>query len=131
LHPGHVFFFEEAKKYGDVLIVSPGSDRTIRFLKGRDRPVLNQNLRAKMIAALEVVDCVVVDNEKIKMPGKINFEILVKTIRPDVFAVNNTDSAIREKRSLVARHGAHLILVDVTKGPDISTTKIIEKIKSS
>lgn len=131
LHPGHVFFFQKAKKYGDVLVVSLGSDKTIRQLKGKSRPVIDEKLRAQMIAALEVVDYVVVDKEKITMPGKINFEMLLKIIRPEVFAVNNTDSAIPEKSSMVAKYGAQLKLVDVTKGPDISSTKIINKIKAS
>ena len=127
-HGGHAYFFERAKEQGDVLFVSVGSNENIKALKGVHRPILDQKLRARGVAAFGAVDYVVIDNEKLFMPGKINFAKLIALIRPDVFAVNNTDSAINEKRSFVRQFGSKLVLINVKKGPDISTTKIIDEV---
>jgi rfaE bifunctional protein nucleotidyltransferase chain/domain len=59
MHPGHIKYFQAAKKMGDILVVTVTSDRYVD--KGPDRPVFNENLRAESIAALECVDYVAVN----------------------------------------------------------------------
>jgi D-beta-D-heptose 7-phosphate kinase/D-beta-D-heptose 1-phosphate adenosyltransferase len=56
LHPGHVRYLQQARTLGDVLIVALNSDRSVRELKGSGRPILNENERAEVIAALGCVD---------------------------------------------------------------------------
>ena len=129
-HVGHAYFFRHAHTEGEALFVSVGSDENIRILKGPTRPVLPQTIRAWGVAEFEAVDFVVPENEEMTLPDKINFHKLIALVKPDIFALNNTDSAIDAKREYVERLGAELRLVDVTGGPDISTTAIIDKVKS-
>src|SRR5215213_8180735 len=58
LHPGHIHTLTHAKALGDVLIVGINSDASVKRLKGERRPILNQDERIVMLAALEVVDYV-------------------------------------------------------------------------
>lgn len=77
LHPGHIRHFQSAKKFGDTLIVSITADKYVR--RGPGRPVFNENIRAEVLAALEVVDYVSIIHE----PTAISF---LKKIRPDFYA---------------------------------------------
>jgi len=63
IHPGHVRYLRQARSLGDVLIVAINSDRSARRLKGPGRPILNQEERGEVLAALEVVDYVTVFDE--------------------------------------------------------------------
>jgi rfaE bifunctional protein nucleotidyltransferase chain/domain len=63
LHVGHVRYLEEAKSCGDVLVVGVNSDRAVAALKGEGRPVLREEGRAELVAALESVDYVVIFDE--------------------------------------------------------------------
>jgi rfaE bifunctional protein nucleotidyltransferase chain/domain len=56
LHPGHTRYLAEARKLGDALLVAVNSDRSVRALKGPGRPVMPQDERAEILAALECVD---------------------------------------------------------------------------
>ncbi len=60
LHPGHTRYLAEARKLGDVLLVALNSDRSVRELKGPGRPILPENERAEILAALESVDYVTI-----------------------------------------------------------------------
>ena len=81
LHPGHVASLEAARKLGDCLVVGLNSDRSVRELKGPTRPVIDQQGRADMLAALQCVDYVVVFDEatrgrvgrtnRARCPGKV------------------------------------------------------------
>jgi len=63
LHQGHVRYLSEAKKLGDYLIVGLNSDRSIRNIKGNNRPLMTEGERAELLAALCFVDGVVIFNE--------------------------------------------------------------------
>ncbi|MGH9398020.1 MAG: D-glycero-beta-D-manno-heptose 1-phosphate adenylyltransferase [Terriglobia bacterium] len=60
LHPGHTRYLAEARKLGDCLLVAINSDRSVRQLKGRGRPIFPEGERAEILAALESVDLVTV-----------------------------------------------------------------------
>ena len=77
MHPGHIKHFEEAKTYGDILIVTVTSDRFAK--KGMGRPIFREQLRAQSIAALECVDHVAVDFHASSAEA-------IRAIQPDVFA---------------------------------------------
>lgn len=117
LHLGHVKYLEVAKSFGDILIVGLNADSSVRELKGPTRPVNPEYDRAYLLAALEVVDYVVVFSEQTPYD-------LIKMIKPDVL-VKGGDY---EGKSVVGTEFAgELKLVDFVDGK--STTKTIERIK--
>lgn len=77
IHSGHIRYLETAKSFGDILIVGLNSDRSTTILKGPQRPVNNQTDRAYIIAALEVVDYVVIFDENTPYN-------LIKAIKPNI-----------------------------------------------
>src|ERR687894_1301006 len=77
LHPGHVRYLQAARAEGDALMVGVNSDRSVRALKGKDRPVHPETERAELIAALACVDAAVVFDED--TPQEI-----IAALQPDV-----------------------------------------------
>jgi len=63
LHIGHARYLYAASKMGDFLIVAMNSDRSVKAIKGPDRPIMNQSERSEMLASLECVDMVVIFDE--------------------------------------------------------------------
>lgn len=121
LHRGHVHLLRTAKGCGDLLIVGINSDESVKTIKGRTRPVLPQTDRTELIAALEMVDYVVLFDES--DPYR-----LIEAIRPHVLAKGgdwNADKIIGA--DLVEKDGGQLVVIPYIKG--LSTTEIIERIK--
>ena len=119
LHVGHVKYLEEAKSYGDVLIVGLNSDESVRRLKGENRPVNIEDDRAYILASLEAVDYVV------KFHEDTPYE-LIKVVSPHIL-VKGGDY---EGKKVVGQDIAdELRLVKFVDGK--STTKIIEQIQTS
>jgi rfaE bifunctional protein nucleotidyltransferase chain/domain len=122
LHVGHVRYLQKAKKLGDVLIVGVNSDKSTKMNKGKNRPIVPENERIEMLAALECVDYVFMFDKKI--PNK-----WVEKIRPD-FHVKACDNSygIEQcvERFAVEKSGGKVVLVPKTEGK--STTNIIETI---
>lgn len=81
VHIGHARYCEEAKKYGDVLIVGVDSDEKVRTRKGPDRPVVPQEERLEMLTYLRSVDLVF-----LKEMNEMKFN-LIKTVSPEVLVV--------------------------------------------
>jgi len=120
LHIGHIRYLQAAKKYGDKLIVAINSDRSVREIKGERRPIISENERAEIVAALDCVDRVVIFDEPTPL-SLINF------LQPDVL-VKGADWP-EEKivgREVVLSKGGKIIRIPVVEG--ISTTEIIKKI---
>ena len=80
LHPGHVDLFDRARREGDVLVVALNSDTSVRRLKGNKRPILGQDERAEIVAAMKAVDLVCVFDEDTPLAAilKIHPDVLVK-----------------------------------------------------
>ena len=80
LHLGHVKYLEEAKNFGDILIVGINSDESVKKLKGNDRPINSEYDRSYILASLDVVDYVVVFSEDtpLNLIKKIKPHVLVK-----------------------------------------------------
>jgi D-beta-D-heptose 7-phosphate kinase / D-beta-D-heptose 1-phosphate adenosyltransferase len=122
LHPGHVELLEKAKALGSVLVVGLNSDASVRSLgKSDDRPIRNQNDRARMLAALECVDYVVTFDEP--EPARI-----IAQIAPDVL-VKGSDWAGKGVigREFVEARGGRVELIDLVEG--YSTTGELERIR--
>ena len=118
LHVGHVKYLEEAKSYGDVLILGLNSDESVRRLKGESRPINSEDDRAYILASLEAVDYVV------KFYDDTPYE-LIKAVQPHIL-VKGGDY---EGKDVVGQDIAdELRLVEFVDGK--STTKIIERIQN-
>jgi len=123
LHPGHVRYLAEARRQGDVLIVALNSDRSVRAIKGPDRPVHPEAERAEVITALACVDAAVVFDED--TPWAV-----INAIQPDVL-VKGADWPADQivGRDIVEARGGVVVLVKVEEGH--STTGIIGKVRGS
>ena len=121
-HVGHLRCLEEAAALGDVLVVALNSDASVGRLKGPGRPVVRQQDRAEIIAALHCVDYVVVFGAD--TPHK-----LLRAIQPHVLAKGGTSpSDSVAGRELVAGHGGQVRVTGRVHG--VSTTRILEQIKT-
>lgn len=132
LQSGHAVFFNQCKEFGDVLVVGVGSDSVITALKGPSRPVNPENNRLYLVASLQDVDYVVLNGNELKQPGKIDFENVMSKLRPNIFVLNDDDSAINEKKEICDKYGVKIELVSRVVPPELyatSTTEIINKIK--
>lgn len=123
VHPGHVRYLRDAKALGDVLIVAVNSDRSARANKGPDRPVNPEHERAEVLAALGVVDAVVIFDEDTP------FDIVAR-VQPDVL-VKGADWGANNivGRDIVEGRGGRVVRMDLA--PGFSTSKLIEKIRQS
>jgi D-beta-D-heptose 7-phosphate kinase/D-beta-D-heptose 1-phosphate adenosyltransferase len=120
LHLGHVTYLDRAKSKGDRLIVAVNSDRSVRKLKGKERPLVPQSDRARVLAGLESVDYVTIFDE----PTPLS---LIRAIQPDVL-VKGADWKKEDiiGGDVVQHRGGKVVTIPVVKG--ISTTKNIERI---
>ncbi|HSI94638.1 MAG TPA: bifunctional D-glycero-beta-D-manno-heptose-7-phosphate kinase/D-glycero-beta-D-manno-heptose 1-phosphate adenylyltransferase HldE [Methylophilaceae bacterium] len=120
LHAGHVTYLEGASKLGDRLIVGLNTDRSVSALKGPSRPVIHEADRARVMAALESVDAVVLFDEDTPLN-------LIRAIKPDVLAKGSdyTEDQVVGSED-VKSWGGRVALVDLVPGR--STSKIIGKL---
>lgn len=122
LHRGHVHLLRRAKALGDLLIVGLNSDRSVSGLKGPARPILPETDRIELIAAMEMVDYVVLFDE----PDPFR---VIDAILPNVLVKGGDWSAERiVGADIVAKHGGHVEVVPYLSG--FSTTELIERIRS-
>lgn len=121
LHSGHVDILLGARRFGDALIVGVNSDASVRRLKGPDRPVRSESERAFVLAAFEMVDCVVVFSEDTPI-------CLVKALHPDVLVKGGDYSEATIVGALEVRGwGGDVHVVNLTPGQ--STTNLLKKLR--
>jgi D-beta-D-heptose 7-phosphate kinase/D-beta-D-heptose 1-phosphate adenosyltransferase len=120
LHAGHVDLLERAAALGDVLVVGLNSDASTRRLKGERRPVMPETDRARVLAALEVVDAVVPFEEDTP-------EALIRRLLPDVLVkgADYAEDQIVGKETVESR-GGRVVRVPLVEGR--STSAIVEEI---
>ncbi len=122
LHIGHIVFLESAKKYGDTLIILLESDETITAIKGPKRPINTQNDRAQILAALAVVDYVVLLDPQMNNNA---YDNLVITLKPAIIAT--TEGDVNRKHKERQAQMVEAKVADVTMPiTDKSTTKLIK-----
>jgi len=122
VHAGHVRYLEAAKGEGDILIVALNSDRSVRRLKGRGRPVLPESERVEIIAAFRCVDYVMVFDEP-------DVEKILDTLKPDVHAKGSdyTKETVPERETVLAYGGR----IAIAGGPKIrSASEVIPRVVS-
>ena len=121
LHPGHVRYLAEARRHGDALLVAVNSDRSVRAIKGPDRPIHPEAERAEVITALASVDAAVIFDED--TPHDI-----ITAIQPDVLVKGADWAADRiVGRDTVEARGGVVIRVPVEEGH--STTGVLKKLR--
>ena len=124
LHPGHTASLQQARALGDVLIVGVNSDRSVKAYKGPARPILNQDERAAMLAALECVGAVIIFDED--TPA----ESLVK-LKPDIHCKGAEYAPPHGRpvpeRAVVEAYGGRIEYLPLV--PGVSTTEILRRIR--
>ncbi len=120
LHVGHIHYLRKARSLGDILVVGLNTDRSIREIKGKKRPIVPQKERAEVLAALEFVDYVVFFDE----PDPFS---LIAEVKPTIL-VKGADWP-RDKiigRDVVEKAGGRVVRIPLV--PGASSTGVIEKI---
>ncbi|MGO8704357.1 MAG: adenylyltransferase/cytidyltransferase family protein, partial [Candidatus Brocadiia bacterium] len=119
-HMGHYEYLRFSRRQGDFLIVGLNSDESVRRLKGPNRPITSDAERARLLAALDVVDSLVIFEEDTPLEA-------IKAIRPDII-VKGGD--YREDQvvgwEVVKSYGGKVVIAPFIEG--ISTTDIVKKI---
>ena len=122
LHPGHVAYLEAARQLGGRLVVGLNTDRSVRELKGPDRPIMSQEDRSRVLAALASVDMVSLFDEATPLK-------LINTLRPDVLA----KGADYEEAEIVGAEevrgwGGEVAIIPLVEGR--STSRIIQRLQA-
>jgi rfaE bifunctional protein nucleotidyltransferase chain/domain len=120
LHVGHVRYLREAKKTADVLVLALNSDTSVQSIKGEKRPLVPEEERAEILAALEFIDFVTVFTELTPLE-------LINYLKPDIIIKGGDwpeDKVVG--RDEVKKWGGRVILIQEVEGK--STTNIVEKI---
>ncbi len=123
LHAGHCKYLGEARELGDVLVVGVNSDRSVRKLKGEQRPICSELERATLLASLEAIDYVVIFDEDTP-------ERFLGLLRPTVHTKGGDyDGRDLPEARTVEKGGGSIKFLPFSAG--FSTTKILEKILAS
>ncbi|MCK6554603.1 D-glycero-beta-D-manno-heptose 1-phosphate adenylyltransferase [Candidatus Binatia bacterium] len=121
IHPGHVRYLRAAHRLGDVLVVGINSDTSVRRLKGRSRPIVPEGARCEVLAALEMVDAVVLFTENTPYE-------LIRAIQPDVLVKGGDwqpDHIVGA--DIVRARGGKVRALRFARG--YSTTGLVERIR--
>ena len=120
LHKGHIFSLTQAAKEGDVLVIGLNSDSSVKRLKGDSRPINDQDARALLLAALAMIDAIVIFDDDTPLK-------LINSILPDVL-VKGGDYTIEEIAGAkeVIANGGKIVINPILDG--FSTTAIIKAI---
>lgn len=123
LHVGHCRYFEEAKKYGDILVVGVSSNEAIRKVKGQNKPILDEKIRAEMLTYLRSIEFVTILPEPSCQPT-------LGLLKPDVYITVKEDWTENYKDSkeykTVVRYGGEVKVID-RQSTALSTTKIVQR----
>lgn len=121
LHVGHVRYLRQAKALGDVLIVAVNSDRSVRRLKGQDRPIQNEQDRLEILASLESVDYITLFDEDTPLA-------VIERLQPDVLVKGGDWPPDRiAGRQVVEKRGGKVVTIPYVAGA--STTDLVRKIR--
>lgn len=127
LHVGQVRYLQEAKKLADVLVVGVSSNSTVSQLKGPNRPILDEKIRAEMLSYIRYVDLVTIVPQKSNQPA-------IALLKPDFYVTvkESWNEGYKDSKEYktISKHGGEVKLVD-RQSPFISTTQILKRTVSS
>jgi len=119
IHPGHIRLLNTAKNNGDHLLVAIDSDRRVKELKGKDRPINDELTRQFVMESLKPVNkCLIFDSEK-------ELEDIIQEYHPDIMMVG---SDYKDKRVVGSQFAKKLVFFDRLR--EYSSTNIIERIRN-
>jgi rfaE bifunctional protein nucleotidyltransferase chain/domain len=124
LHVGHVRYLEAARSLGDALAVGVNGDRSVRELKGADRPLNSEKDRAEVLAALEAVDFVSIFPE-------VRATHFLRTVSPAIYVKGGDyqmESLDAEERAALAENGVEIRIIPFE--PGYSTSKMLARMRS-
>lgn len=123
LHIGHIRYLKKAAALGDKLVLAVNSDSSVKKLKGQNRPFVPQEERLEMLAALEMIDYLLLFSE-------LDCKQALKTVKPQIY-VKGGDYRIEDlpEAETVYSYGGKIVLITEVKGK--STTNIIKTIRQS
>jgi len=116
LHVGHLYHLQAARQLGDFLVVGVTADEFID--KGPGRPVFDEQQRAELVRALQIVDLTIVYSETVPLE-------LIRTLRPTVYVKGKEYEGRLPEQALVESLGGRVVFTDT---PVYSSTKILEKL---
>jgi rfaE bifunctional protein nucleotidyltransferase chain/domain len=123
LHPGHLQYLKKAHNLGEILVVGLNSDKSIRRIKGKDRPINNFEFRSSMLSYFQFIDFIVEFDEDTPID-------LIRRVRPNVL-VKGSDYQNKEVigSDLVKESGGEVVFLDYLEG--YSSTSVINRILNS
>ena len=124
LHVGHVRYLAAARALGDALMVAINGDESVRALKGKGRPLNGEAERAELVAALEVVDYVVIFPE-------VRATTLLEKVRPAIYVKGGDYTAATldsDERAALERAGAEIRILNFE--PGYSTSGLVDKVRA-
>lgn len=123
LHVGHIRYLEAARALGDLLVLGLNGDKSVRQLKGPGRPLMNQEERAEILAALECVDYLVFFDEP-------TAEKVLETLKPNIHAkgTDYTRESVPERETVLSYGGSIAIVGDPK---DHSTRDFLRQIEEN
>ena len=123
VHVGQLRYLERSRELGDILVVGVSSNEAIRTVKGPNKPVLDEKIRAEMLTFLRSVDFVTILPEPSCNPS-------LGLLKPDIYVTVKEDWTENYKESreykTVTKYGGEVVVVD-RQSTTISTTKIIQR----
>ncbi len=123
IHAGQCRYLEKAKSYGDILVVGVSSNDAIRKVKGPNKPILDEKIRAEMLTYLSSVDFVTILPDPSAVPT-------LGLLQPDVFITVKEEWTSEYKSSkeyaTVTRYGGEVLIVD-RQSTSVSTTQILQR----
>lgn len=122
LHKGHRYILTEASKYGDIFIVALNSDKSVKRLKGNDRPKNNELDRAYVVSGFKGVNYVIIFDDDTPLE-------LLKRLKPDINIKGGAAIAerVEKEKQIMDSYGGKIINLALIEG--YSTTMIINKIR--
>ncbi|NCU31015.1 D-glycero-beta-D-manno-heptose 1-phosphate adenylyltransferase [Candidatus Saccharibacteria bacterium] len=123
IHAGQCRYLQKSKAYGDILVVGVSSNDAIRKVKGPNKPILDEKIRAEMLTYLKSVDFVTILPEPSCVPS-------LGLLKPDVFVTVKEDWTSEYKESkeykTVTKYGGEVLVVD-RQSTSVSTTQILQR----
>jgi len=122
LHPGHIHILDQAKSYGDILIVGLNSDESIKKLKGPKRPKVSQKDRLRILSSIKFVDYAILFEEDTPLK-------LIKKIKPNILVKGgdyNSDDIVGSE--FVKSNGGEIKIVQLLEG--YSSSSLIDKFEN-
>ena len=122
IHLGHIEVLARSADLGDILIIGVNTDSSIKELKGKNRPIIEEDSRVQQLASLEFVDAVILFNEQTPLE-------LIKVIKPNVITKGgdyNSEQVVGNE--IAVKNEGEVIIIPLTQG--YSTTSILDKIKN-